>query len=872
MHDLPDPDGVADLDQLVVQLRRLKVWAGDPSYDNLARQISARRPEPARKSTVADCFRLGRRRLDADLLLGIVESLHPDSGYVARWQHALRVVVGDTQAAAYVSVEDVLPEDLTGFTGRTAELLGLKGLLTRSRYDGDAVVISAFAGMAGVGKTRLAVHAGHLLAAADPFERVLFVNLRGFHDVQKPADPAAVLDAFLRKLRVPAHQIPAGLAARTALYRQRLAGSRTLVVLDNAATEEQIRPLLPQTVGCLTLITSRRSLSLPGTTRFEIDVFSRDDAIDYLTRNLQHLPTGDDPTAAERIAERCGYLPLALSLVTAYISTTTSWSLTDHADRLDERHRDRRIDDAVESALDLSYQNLPDQHRRLIRLLSLHPGADFDAYAAAALADTDLRLAELTLDELARDHLLQQTAKGRYTFHDLVHAYAAVKAVDEERPGDRRAALTRLFDYYLGTASKTMDVLYPLYADRRPKVPEPATPVPALATRSEAVGWLEVEHPDLIAVAEHTSRNGWLTHAVHLSTTLGRYLMGVQGSGALTIHNAAHRAAVEAGDVRGQASALNNLGNTRARLRQTREAIALHRQTAVKAREAGHVVLEAGAHNALGIHYTQLIDWATAIENFERGLELYRQLGDRLGQALILSNLANIHRRTGRHAEAVAVLEDALTIYQDAGETEGQAAVVTSLAIVLERQGRLLEAADHSRRGLELYRSTGNRTGQARALVPLGLAERRSGSYDEAREHLDEALTIYRDLGNRGGEPVALHALGDLSAELGRLAEAGDLYREALAIYRETGAQDEECFALNGLGEVALAAGRAERAVSHHSEALAGAGAFDVAIQQARAHAGLGRAYRALGDLAAAAEHEQLAQVGYATMGVLPPA
>jgi tetratricopeptide (TPR) repeat protein len=870
VHDLPDPDGVQDLDELVVQLRLLKVWAGDPSYDSIAQRI---RPEPARKSTVADCFRLGRRRLDAELLLGVVEILHADSGYVARWQHALRVVTGDTQAAAYVSVEEVLPEDLTGFTGRTAELHGLKALLTRSRDDGDAVVISAIEGMAGVGKTRLAVHAGHLLAADDPFERVLFVNLRGFHDAQKPADPAAVLDGFLRKLRVPGHRIPAGLAARTALYRQQLAGSRNLVVLDNAATEEQVRPLLPQTAGCLTLITSRRSLtSLPGTTRFEVDVFSRDEAVGYLTRNLPDLPTGDDPTAAERIAERCGFLPLALSLVTAYIGTTTGWTLTDHADRLDERHHDNRLDNAVERALDLSYQNLPDQHRQMVRLLSLHPGADFDAYAAAALADTELQLAELTLEELARDHLLQQSAQGRYTFHDLVHAYAAVKAVDEERPGDRRAALTRLFDLYLGVASRTMDILHPLYAARRPKVATPSTPVPPLTEQSDAVDWLTVELDNLIAFAEHTSRNGWLTHASQLSITLGRHLMGVQGSGALTIHTCALQAAIEAGDGRSEAYVLNNLGNTRARLRQYDEAIAVHQRTLLRAREVGETLVEGWAHNALGIHFTQLINWAAAVEHFERGQELYQQLGDRLGQALVLSNLANIHKRTARYAEALAVLDQALAIYLEADEVDGVATVLTNVAVVMERQGRYPEALEHSRRAVEQHRRIGNRNGQARALMPLGVAELRIGSYDAASEHLEEALAIYRQLGNRGGESMVLPALGDLCAKVGKFAEAVDRYQEALAIHRETGGRDEECFALNGLGEVALASGRPELAVAHHTEALAGANEFDVVMEQARAHAGLGRAHRALGDHTAAAEHEQLAKSSYATMGVPPPA
>ncbi|MGC4942981.1 ATP-binding protein [Kribbella sp. DT2] len=875
MNELPDPDGVTDLDDLVGQLRLLKVWAGSPSYDVIARQIAERRGQPARKSTVADCFRLGRRRMDAELLLDIVATLHADSGYVARWQHALRVVTGESAASAHVSVEEVLPEDLAGFTGRTAELDRLRDVLVASQSEGNAVVISAIEGMAGVGKTRFAVHAGHLLAAAEPFEQVLFVNLRGFHQdpQQPPADPAAVLDGFLRRLNVPASRIPHGLAARTAVYRERLAGTRTLVVLDNAATEEQVRPLLPQTAGCLTMITSRRGLTgLPHTTRFEIDVFTRDEAVGYLTRNLPDLPPGEDPTAADRIAARCGFLPLALSLVTAYIGTTTGWTLTDHADRLDERHDNHRIDDAVEVALALSYEGLPDRHRRILRMLALHPGADFDGYAAAALADTSLPVAELTLEELARDHLLQQTTPDRYTFHDLVRAFATVKGMDEDRPGDRRGALTRLFDYYLATCSVCMDVLHPAYRDRRPKVATPSTELPGLSDRSDAVGWLATERSNLMAVVEHTSQNGWLMHASHLSMTLGRYLMGVHASDAMTISSHALRAAVAAGDLIGEAYALNNLGIAWARTFEFHRAIELHEQARDKFAAAGDAIGEAGAYNALGTHYTQLSDWDRSRENFERGLAVFGSVGDRLGEALILSNLANNHKRTARYGKALEVLDRALSIYTEVDVIDGRAAVLTNLCVVAERQGRYADALTHSRQALELYRRIGNRTGEARALQGLGVAEVRTRAYDDAREHLIEGLEIYRHTGIRGGEGGALDTLGELCTATGDTARAVQHHQDALLIYRETAAYDHESYALNGIGEAVHTAGDSEQAVTHHTEALAIASKYDISMEQARAHAGLARAHRSLGSIAAADEQDRLATSIYTTLDVPPPA
>jgi hypothetical protein len=479
---LPDPGQANSVADLVERLRLLKVWAGDPSYETIKDRVNkawtaASRPagELTRRSTVAYCFRPGRRRLDTDLVLAVVQALHPDTGYVTQWRQALRMIGGEIEAVSQVRVQDSLPPDLAGFTSRTGELNRLR----HAARAGEAVVISAIEGMAGVGKTQLAVHAGHLLHQQRPFDRVLFVNLRGFDPAQPPADPAAVLDGFLRLLGVPGQQIPHTLDARAAAYRDRLAGTQTLVVLDNAATTEQVRPLLPATPGCLTLVTSRRSLTgLHPATRLTVDVFTPDEALAFLAQAVPDIPVGQDPHAAARIARRCGYLPLALSLVIGHIRDSSGWTLTDHADRLDERHHDRRLDTGVELALNLSYQHLPSQRRRLLRLTALYPGQDLDAYAAAALTDTDLPTAQDLLHHLHRDHLLQQAAPGRYTFHDLIRVYATIRATDEDRPPERRTALTRLFDYYLATTATAMNTLHPGEAHNRPAIPPGRHPRP----------------------------------------------------------------------------------------------------------------------------------------------------------------------------------------------------------------------------------------------------------------------------------------------------------------------------------------------------------------------------------------------------------
>ncbi|SNY55230.1 hypothetical protein [Paractinoplanes atraurantiacus] len=486
--ELPDPARAGDLDGLVGQLRALKVWAGDPSYATIMDRVNADwaaagRPasELAIRSTVAHCFQPGRRRLNTGLVVAIVGALHPDTGYVAQWRQTLRVIGGETRAASQVRVQDSLPLSPAAFIGRTAELEHLGAVLA-----GGTAATVTIEGMAGVGKTELALHAGRLADRRMPFDRVLFVDLRGFHSdpAQPPADPGAVLDGFLRLLDVPGHRIPHGLAARVALYRRRLYGARVLVVLDNAAGADQVRPLVPGTPGSLSLVTSRRHLGLSAAAGLTVGVFSPQEAVDHLTAAL---PGADRPTA-RRIARGCGHLPLALGLIAGHIRGTPGWTLSEHADRLGERLHDHRLDSGVELALSLSYQHLPGDRQRLMRLLALHPGHDFDAYAAAALTGTDPGAAEAGLAHLHGDHLLQSTGPGRYTFHDLVRAYAVAQARDHDPPGERRTALTRMFDHYLATTAAAMNTLE---HRRRPRTLPPGVPVPDLTSPGDAIAWLE---------------------------------------------------------------------------------------------------------------------------------------------------------------------------------------------------------------------------------------------------------------------------------------------------------------------------------------------------------------------------------------------
>ena len=828
---LPDPGEATDIDGIADRLRRLKRWAGDPSFQSITGRVNEAwaaqgRPaaESAAKNTVADCFRPGRRRLNTDLVLAVVRTLHPDAGYVDQWRQALRVVGGEISAAAQVRVQDSLPPDLAEFTGRDAELGRLLG-----KRRGDTVMISAIGGMAGIGKTRLAVHAGHLLVRERHVDRVLFVNLRGFHPdpAQPPADPAAVLDGFLRLLGVPGHQVPHDLPARAAAYRDRLTGTRTLVVLDDAADLGQVRPLLPHGPGCLTLVTSRRRLRLPSATRMTMEVFTAAEAQAYLARAAPDVPVGADPRARARIARRCGHLPLALGLVAGHIRATPGWTLTDHADRLDERHADRRLDTAVELALDLSYRRLTAGQRRLLRRLALHPWHDLDAYAAAALAGAGLATTRADLRQLTDAYLLLQPAPGRYGLHDLVRAYAAGRAGDEDPRSDRRAALTRLFDLYQAACAAAMDALHPAENHLRPTVAPADTPMPVLTDPVAARAWLDTERPALVAVAVHAADHGWPAHTVRLSATLFRYLAGGHLADAVTVHDHAGRAARQLGDPTGRAHALTNLG----------------------------------------VAYLQLGRYDTAATALAEALSLFRRATDPSGEARTLNNLGIAAKRLGEYRAAIGHCEQALTLFRRAGEHTNEARTLSNLGALHERLGDYPAATDHLRRALRIFRRTGDQTGAAHTLHDLGVVAVRVRRYADAATHLTQALEVFQRLGHRDGQGWAIDGLGLLSVHYGDVDAGRAHYEQALAIHRETGDREGEAAALNGLGEAARAAGHAGDAHRHHTDAHRIAEAIGDRFQQARAHAGLGHACLARGDLAEAQEQFRSARRIYSALG-----
>ncbi|KQX61214.1 hypothetical protein ASD48_28950 [Streptomyces sp. Root1310] len=729
-----------------------------------------------------------------------------------------------------------LPMEAAGFTGREEELARLEKVLVAAAERPTAVVVSAVSGTAGVGKTALAVHWAH--RARDRFpDGQLYVNLRGY-DPERPMTALDALGRFLTALGVSGQDIPLEEDDRAARYRTEVAGRRMLIVLDNAATVEQVRPLLPGTGSCAVLVTSRDSLAglvaREGAHRLDLDLLPAAVARSLL-RRLVGPRAEAEPAAVDALAAQCARLPLALrvaaELAAARPATPLADLVTELADqqrRLDLLDADGDPRAAVAVVFSWSLRHLPADVARTFRLLGLHPGPDLDAHAAAALTGSGLADARRALDALARAHLVQPTEAARYGMHDLLRAYAVRLATAEDAPQVREAALDRLFDHYLATAAAAMNCLHPAEAHLRPAAPEPGTPVPDLSDPDAARAWLNTERTCLTAVSAHSAARGRPTHAIRLSLTLYRYLISGHHTDGLTMHGHARDAARLIADPLSEARALLGLGTA----------------------------------------YWQLARHEPARQHLQEALASFRRAGDPTGQARALVNLGLLEERLGRFLPAVAYLEQALSLYQSVDDRWGEAIALKDLASVEGQLGRYGQAADHLQQALTLLRLAGNPYLEAHALNDLGTVETRLGRLGSAARRQEQALALFREVGDRYGEAGALHSLGVVHSRRGRHAQAAECQRQALTLYCQNGDRDGEARALNGLGEAVCAAGRPAEALVHHVDALAIAEDIGSPGHQARALGGLGAAHHALGDTALALGRYERALTLYAELGM----
>jgi tetratricopeptide (TPR) repeat protein/transcriptional regulator with XRE-family HTH domain len=756
-----------------------------------------------------------------------------------------RAVPGGVAAATRT-----LPRDTGSFTGREREL---ELLATAAAGTGQVVGISAIGGMAGVGKTAFAVHAAHQLAGRFPGGQI-FLPLHGHTPGQQPVDPADALASLLLTAGVAPAQIPPGLEARIALWRDRLAGQQLLLILDDAVDSEQVLPLLPGTGGSLVLVTSRRQLSgLDDATAISLDTLPAREASALLVR-LAGRPglAAGDPGVRE-ITRLCGYLPLAIGMVARQLRHHPAWTaagraaeLAAAADRLDLMATENL---SVAAAFNLSYRDLDPDLQRLFRRLGLHPGPEADVYAAAALDGTSLAAARRGLDGLYDQYLLTEPVPGRYRMHDLIreHARALADRLDPYR--DRQEATAGLLDYYQHTAARA-DVLIARQTRPCPAAGQSAIPaaVPDLAGSEQALAWARAERATLLACLDHAAATGQHARVIALTAGLAGLL---QHDGpwaeAITRHQAAIEAARHLGDRLGQANALHDLGMVR-RLTGDYPAAAQDLEQAMGIyRDLGDRLGQANALSGLGIVRRLTGDYPAAAQDMEQALDIYRDLGDRLGQACALTGLGEMWRMTGDYPAAADYLEQALDIFRDLGDRLGQANTLLHRGTVRRATGEYPTAAQDLEQALDLYRDLGNRLGQANALRGLGDLRRATGDYPAAAQALGQALDLYRDLGNRLGQAVALLYLGNVRRLTGGYPAAAQALEQALDLSRDLGNRGAEAEALNETGALHRVTGDLARAEGGHRQALDLARQIGSSWDEAHALAGLGRCALAAG-------------------------
>jgi tetratricopeptide (TPR) repeat protein/transcriptional regulator with XRE-family HTH domain len=697
-----------------------------------------------------------------------------------------------------------LPVGTRAFTGRARELGQLIALA-----HGDpagAVAIAAIDGMAGVGKTALAVHAAHRLREQFP-DGQLFIDLHGYSSGSGPLSAGEALDWLLRCLGVPPELIPGDLDERAAFYRDRLDGSRTLIILDNAASTAQVRPLLPGGFGCMVLVTSRRRLSgLDDTYSVALDVLPEHDAMTLLHNvTAPGLVIWSQPAARELIA-LCGSVPLAIRIAAARMRHRRTLTIErlveqlrdDHA-RLDHLQDEDR---GMAAVFDLSYAALSLAEQYMFRCLGLILGPDFDVYAAANLTGTGLRSAERILESLVDHNLLIERAPGRYHFHDLLRVYAHT-LVQDDPAQDRAASIARLLDFYQQTA-QAADRHLARHSHPGQQPAAVSVVMPPLSGWRDALARAGAERDNLLAVIRAPVTQP--ARVIVLTAAIAAFLQH-EGSWqqAAALHQAAVAAAHGLGDRRGEAGACQDLGRVHYLTGDFQSAADLHERALAIYRDLGDLHGEANAICDLALVRHATGDYAAVADLHEWALATYRDLARPQDEAGALRSMGALRQLTGDYVAAADLLQQSLVMARDLGDHPGEYNALLNLGRVSHATGDYVGAADLLQQSLVMARDLGDPLSEGNALYNLGRVRDSSGDYQAAVALYDKALTIASDLGCRLGEAATLWALGRTRQAIGDYLAALDLLDRSLAIYRSIGHRLGEACALHELGRVRLA-------------------------------------------------------------------
>jgi len=752
-----------------------------------------------------------------------------------------------------------LPAEPRGFTGRATQLSTLDELVpVRS---GGELTIAAITGSAGVGKTALAVHWAHRVRDRFP-DGQLYANLRG-HALGRTVPPIEVLAQFLAALEVPAERVPVDVDTAAAMYRTLTTDRKMLVLLDNAADPDQVRPLLPAGSGCLVVVTGRDRMTglvaVHGASRLTLDVLSPDEALELLARVLGPGHVQAEQVAAAEFAKLCAYLPLALRIAAANLADRPGLGIYDYVLELRETNLLAALSvqgdeqTAVRTAFELSYATLPAEAQRLFRLLSLVPGTDVSTEAVAALTGTDAARAGLVLDRLAGAHLVESHAPGHYGFHDLLRRYAAEQAQVQESASEREAALDRLYDWYLHAVDGCARLLYP-HMLRLPVPASEARMPSAVTDLAKASAWLDAERGNLVAAVRAAAQAGPRPMAWLLADTLrGYFWISTRRVEWLAIAEAGLAAAEQGGETRARAAARLSFADLHFRQGKYREAVRHYTHALLLAQQAGWPEAQAAVLGNLGCVYWQsgrlgaaanrfgrgrdlsrrigqpageavalgnlgLVLWemgrlAEAAEHYTLALSRYRQIGSRYGEAINLGNLGNTQRARGRSTEAAELLAQAIALHHEGGNRSAEAQTRSRLAATYCDLDRRAEAFDHARTGLLLAQETGDPRTEVEAHAALATVHHRFGQRADAVRHYVRALELVRNTGDRYPEVDVLIGLAVATTDPGPA-------EQALVLAERAGYRALQGQAITALARILLASGRARESAEHARRAL----------------------------------------------------
>jgi tetratricopeptide (TPR) repeat protein len=724
--------------------------------------------------------------------------------------------IGGTQAAAAPVALAQLPPVTAGFTGRDDELAVLAGLLDPA----GPVVVSAVAGLAGVGKTTLAVQAGHVARQRGWFGGgVLFIDLHGYDEA--PVGPGQALDGLLRALGVPAEHIPPTAEERAGLYRSVLAqiADPVLVIADNASSEAQVRPLLPGAGPHKVLVTSRHTLAGLDARLVDVTVLDDDAAVSLLDAAVRAARPGDDRItsdrqAAGRLAGVCGGLPLALQITAALLKADPALSaaglageLSGEKDRLEQLAYDDGSGPgapSVAAAFELSYRRLDETAARVFGLLPVNAGPDISTAAAAALADLPVPQTRRVLAGLARAHLAEAApgAAGRWRMHDLLRLYAQQLPGEHAEADGREQARDRLLGYYLDMTAAADDHLRAL----------PGTAVPGVFTgREDALAWLDAERPSLVAAVQMAAGTGRDQAALRLPLRLSEYLAWRRRfDDWLTTTTISLNTARRLSDRPHEGAALITLGDVLREMRRFEEAITACQDAAAIYRETGNHG-EGMALSNLGVALRNVRRFDEAITACQDAAAIFRQLGDRHSESIALNNLGLALRDVRRFDEAITAHQDAAAIYRQTGDRHSEGMALNNLGGALQGVRRFDEAITAHQDAAAIYRQTGDQHSEGNALRNLGAALQEVRRFDEAITACQNAAAIFRQEGDRHGEGQALGNLGTALQGVRRFDEAITACQNAAAIFREIGDRHSEGIALGKLGVVWRGCGGSRR-------------------------------------------------------------